>query len=76
MEIKGSIIERNGVSAMQKLPNEQNFRKWLDERGVQDRWIDRLESSQGMLLRFNVRENYAFHIIQAYLILINVTVVH
>jgi hypothetical protein len=71
IEIMGSIFERNGVSA---IPKERKLREWLVMRGVQDRWIDRIESIMGKV-SLKVRDNYAFHIIQGQLIMFNVTVV-
>jgi hypothetical protein len=60
IEIIGSIFEGNGVSA---IPKERKIRKWLAMRGVQNRWVDRMESIMGKI-SLKVRDNYAFHIIQ------------
>ena len=76
IEIAGSIFEANGVSADLELPTrDRQLREWLVMRGVQGRWIDRMEGALQGELSLKVRDNYAFHIIQGQLILVNVTVV-
>jgi hypothetical protein len=66
IEIEDSILERNGVNALQEAPKEKSLRQVLLKRGMQERWVDRLESAQGNL-SLDVRDNYAFHIIQGQL---------
>ena len=74
IEIADSILERNGVNALQEVPKEKSVRQWLVMRGVQERWVDRLESELGEL-SLGVRDNYAFHIIQGQLKLTKVSMV-
>ena len=72
IEIAGSILERNGVNALQEVLKGKSVRQWLVMRGVQARWVDRLESAQGKL-SLGVRDNYAFHVIQGQLKLTKVS---
>ena len=58
--------------ALQEVLKGKSVRQWLVMRGVQDRWVDRLESAQGKL-SLGVRDNYAFHIIQGQLKLTKVS---
>jgi hypothetical protein len=56
IEIADSILDRNGVSALLEVPKEKSVRQWLVMRGVQERWVDRLESELGNL-SLGVRDN-------------------